>query len=164
MPSQFPTPDRSPMVQVNITHLIDDVQCYQTVRALRWPDGVTCPSCEFKYVIKRGFDETEPARQRYECHACHRRFDDVTDTIFAGHHQPLTVLVLCLYFSGSPPRPSRGLCYDTHHVRAVAVQRHRWPDAVGASELAQITAILCQNGYNTFWRTYGSNTQRTHIA
>jgi Transposase zinc-ribbon domain len=31
-------------VQVNITNLIDDVQCYQTVRELRWPDGVTCPS------------------------------------------------------------------------------------------------------------------------
>jgi hypothetical protein len=27
-------------VQVNIKNLIDDVQCYQTVRGLRWPDGV----------------------------------------------------------------------------------------------------------------------------
>ena len=33
-------------MQVNITKLIDDVQCYQTVRELRWPDGVQCPSCE----------------------------------------------------------------------------------------------------------------------
>ena len=32
-------------MQVNIKHLIDDVQCYQTVRELRWPDGVRCPSC-----------------------------------------------------------------------------------------------------------------------
>src|SRR5215471_1100580 len=38
--------DRSPTVQVNIKNLIDDVQCYQTVRELRWPDGVACPSCE----------------------------------------------------------------------------------------------------------------------
>jgi hypothetical protein len=53
-------------VQVNIKHLVDDVQCYQTVRELRWPDGVACPSCESKHVIKRGFDDTEPARQRYE--------------------------------------------------------------------------------------------------
>jgi hypothetical protein len=29
------------MVQVNITKLIDEVQCYQTVRELRWPDGIT---------------------------------------------------------------------------------------------------------------------------
>jgi transposase-like protein len=42
-------------------------------------------------VIKRGFDDTEPARQRYECHDCDTRFDDLTDTIFAGHHQPLKV-------------------------------------------------------------------------
>ena len=53
-------------MQVNIKHLIDDVQCYQTVRELRWPDGVVCPSCESTYVLKRGFDDTEPARQRYE--------------------------------------------------------------------------------------------------
>ena len=33
------------MVQVNITKLIDEVQCYQTVRELRWPDGVACPAC-----------------------------------------------------------------------------------------------------------------------
>jgi transposase-like protein len=59
-----------------------------------------CPSCESKYVIKRGFDDTEPARQRYECHDCNKRFDDLTDTIFAGHHQPLKVWVLCLYFMG----------------------------------------------------------------
>jgi hypothetical protein len=36
-------------VQVNIKNLIDDAQCYQTVRELRWPDGVDCPSCESKH-------------------------------------------------------------------------------------------------------------------
>jgi|SRR5882672_5679027 len=45
-------------------------------------------------------DDTEPARQRYECHDCDTRFDDLTDTIFAGHHQPLKVWILCLYFMG----------------------------------------------------------------
>ena len=88
------------MVQVNIKRLIDDVQCYQTVRELRWPDGVACPSCACPQVIKRGFDDTESSRQRYECHNCDTRFDDLTDTIFAGHHQPLKVWVLCLYFMG----------------------------------------------------------------
>src|SRR5215468_5360754 len=28
------------------------------------------------------------------------RFDDLTDTIFAGHHQSLKVWILCLYFMG----------------------------------------------------------------
>ena len=87
-------------MQGNIKHWIDAVQGDQTVRAWRWPEGLACPSCASKYVIKRGFDDTEPARQRYECHDCDQRFDDLTDTIFAGHHQPLKVWILCLYFMG----------------------------------------------------------------
>src|SRR2546425_12892733 len=100
MPSHYTIPDWSPTVQVNIKNLIDDVQCYQTVRELRWPDGVAGPSCAAQHVIKRGCDDAESARQRYECHDCDTRFDDLTDTMFAGHHQPLKVWVLCLYFMG----------------------------------------------------------------
>jgi hypothetical protein len=33
------------MVQVNVKTLIDDRQCYQTVREFRWPDGIACPAC-----------------------------------------------------------------------------------------------------------------------
>ena len=40
------------MVQVHIKRLIDDVQCYQTVRELRWPDGMTCPSCQSTHGIE----------------------------------------------------------------------------------------------------------------
>ena len=39
-------------------------------------------------------------RQRYQCQACERQFDDLTGTIFEGHHPPLRVWVLCLYFMG----------------------------------------------------------------
>src|SRR2546428_11556184 len=74
MPSHSPLPDWRPTVQANIKNLIDDVQCYQTVRELRWPEGVACPSCESQHVIKRGFDDAEPTRQRYECHDCDTRF------------------------------------------------------------------------------------------
>ena len=38
MPSHSTTADWSPTVQINITNLIDNVQCYQTVRELRWPE------------------------------------------------------------------------------------------------------------------------------
>jgi transposase-like protein len=85
---------------VNIKTLIDDAQCYDTVRELRWPEGRRCPFCDSKRVIKRGFDEKELARQRYECKDCKKRFDDLTGTIFAGRHQPLKVWILCLYFMG----------------------------------------------------------------
>ena len=85
---------------VNILGIIDDAKCYEVVRGLRWPDGVRCPRCDSCQVVKQGRDDTEPQRQRYECRACGRRFDDLTDTIFAGHHQPLRVWVLVLYFMG----------------------------------------------------------------
>ena len=65
---------------MSVKNLIDDGQYYQTVRELRWSDGIACPSCQSKQVITR--------------------LDDLTDTIFAGHHQPLKVWVLCLYFMG----------------------------------------------------------------
>ena len=47
-----------------------------------------------------GCDDTQPHRQRYQCKACSSRFDDLTGTVLAGHHQPLRVWVLCLCFMG----------------------------------------------------------------
>ena len=37
----------------NIQDLIDDAKCYQTIRDLRWPAGVTCPHCSLGSVIKK---------------------------------------------------------------------------------------------------------------
>ncbi len=85
---------------IHIRSLIDDAKCFDTVRALRWPNGVQCPTCDSSEVTKQGRDDTQPERQRYLCKSCERRFDDLTDTIFAGHHQPLWVWMLCLYFMG----------------------------------------------------------------
>ena len=85
---------------VNIQNLIDDRKCYETVRQLRWPQGVTCPHCDSLRVTKQGHDTTQPERQRYRCEACQKLFDDLTGTVFAGHHQPLRVWILCLYFMG----------------------------------------------------------------
>src|SRR5918997_167054 len=76
---------------VNIQDLFDDAKCYQTIREMRWPDGVTCPQCSSDAVIKNGRDDTEAHRQRY---------DDLTGTIFAGHHQPLRTWIACLYLMG----------------------------------------------------------------
>ena len=85
---------------VNILGITDDAKCYDMVRQLRWPDGVRCPHCDSSQVVKQGRDDTQPERQRYLCHGCRIRFDDLTGTIFAGRHQPLRVWVLCLYFMG----------------------------------------------------------------
>ena len=75
-------------VLINLQTLIDEQKCYETVRQIRWSEGVACSKCSSKSVVKRGFDETQLHRQRYQCQACRSRFDDLSDTIFAGHHQP----------------------------------------------------------------------------
>ena len=85
---------------VNLSALLDDAKCFALVRRHRWPEGVRCPGCGSGVVIRDGLDDTQPCRQRYRCKACAGRFDDLTGTVLAGHHQPLRVWVLCLYFMG----------------------------------------------------------------
>jgi transposase-like protein len=85
---------------IPLQNLLDDIKCYETIRQLRWPDGVCCPHCGAVAVTKQGRDTTQPARQKYGCLGCHRYFDDLTGTVLAGHHQPLRVWILCLYFMG----------------------------------------------------------------
>ena len=85
---------------VNLSALIDDAKCFALVRQHRWPDGVRCPTCDSRTVVRDGCDDTQPHRQRYRCKTCAGRFDDLTGTVLAGHRQPLRVWVLCLYFMG----------------------------------------------------------------
>src|ERR671927_500417 len=85
---------------VNLSSLLDDAKCYALVRQHRWPDGVRCPRCGDAKVARDGRDDGRPHRQRYRCSTCGARFDDLTGTVLAGHHQPLRVWVLCLYFMG----------------------------------------------------------------
>ena len=79
-----------------LSGLMDDGKCFALVRQHRWPDGVRCPACDSRAVIRDGHDETQPQRQRYRCKTCAVRFDDLTGTVLAGHHQSLRVWVLCL--------------------------------------------------------------------
>jgi hypothetical protein len=85
---------------VNLSSLIDDAKCYELIRQHRWPNGVRCPHCDSPSVARDGHDDTQPHRQRYRCPDCQVRFGDLTGTVPAGHHQPLRVWVLCLYFMG----------------------------------------------------------------
>ena len=85
---------------ITITSLISENRCYEEIRNLRWSLGFICPHCQSKHVIKKGHHTKQTAGQRYQCKACQKRFDDLTGTVLAGHHQPVTVWVLCLYFMG----------------------------------------------------------------
>jgi transposase-like protein len=85
---------------VNLASLLDEAKCFALVRQHRWPEGVRCPGCGSDAVVRNGRDDTQPHRQRYRCQACASRFDDLSGTVLAGHHQPLRIWVLCLYFMG----------------------------------------------------------------
>ena len=85
---------------INIQHLIDEAKCFEVIRELRWPEGVKCPECGANEITKRGFHNTQAHRQRYKCPHCGKQFDDLSGTIFEGHHQSLKIWVLCLYLMG----------------------------------------------------------------
>jgi transposase-like protein len=87
-------------MELNIQNLVDNKKCYEKVRELRWPEGVRCPHCKSADVIKRGLDDREAECQRYECKSCAKRFDDVTNTVFSGHHESLKTWIIFLYFMG----------------------------------------------------------------
>jgi hypothetical protein len=76
-------------------------------------------------VIRHGHDDTQRHRQRYRCKDCGARFDDLTGTVLAGHHQPLRVWVLCLYFMGlnlSNQQIARELSLNEDDVQVMATQ------------------------------------------
>ena len=113
---------------VNLSGLLDDAKCFALVRQLRWPEGVRCPGCGHDAVIRDGCDDTQPHRQRYRCKACAGRFDDLTGTALAGHHQPLRVWVLCLYFMGlnlSNRQIAAELALNASDVQAMTEQLRR---------------------------------------
>jgi transposase-like protein len=85
---------------ITLPQLLDNAKYFETIRALRWPDKVSCPHCGSEAIIKQRKDDTPPERQRYGCKACQRKFDDLTGTIFAGHYQSLKSWALYLYFMG----------------------------------------------------------------
>jgi transposase-like protein len=85
---------------VNLSSLLDDAKCYALARQHRWPDGARCPRCGSAKVARDGRDDREPHRQRYRCAGCGARFDDLSGTALAGHHQPLRAWVPCLYLMG----------------------------------------------------------------
>jgi transposase-like protein len=113
---------------VNLSGLLDDAKCFAFVRQRRWPKGVRCPDCDSDAVIRDGHDDTQPCRQRYRCKACGGRFDDLTGTVLAGHHQPLRVWVLCLCLMGlnlSSRQIAMELGLDASEVQAMTEQLRR---------------------------------------
>jgi transposase-like protein len=141
---------------INLQSLMDDAKCFATVRDRRWPDGVRCPDGDSPEITKQGRDDTQPERQRYLCQSCERRFDDLTHTIFAGHHQPLRVWILCSYLMGlnlSNAQIAQELDLnkdDAHHMttqlRQGIVTQTRSPTLSGEVEGDEVSLVAGHKG------------------
>jgi transposase-like protein len=141
---------------VNLSALLDDAKCFALVRQHRWPEGVRCPACASASVIRNGHDDLQPHRQRYCGKACHGRFDDLSGTVLAGHHQPLRVWVLCLYLRGlnlSNRQIGLELGLDgsdvqamTEHLRQGLVDRIPAATLTGEVEIDEVYVIAGHKG------------------
>jgi transposase-like protein len=66
----------------------DDEKVLNIFKGIRWADGVYCPKCCSKNVVKYGFVHKTPQR-RYLCRECKKLFTDLTGTIFSNKQIPL---------------------------------------------------------------------------
>ena len=82
---------------IKFSDLLDTRKCYEMIKLHRWPEGVICPHCDSSAISLRSEHHRHAGKNRYQCKNCHRRFDDLSLSVFSGHHQPLKVWVHCLY-------------------------------------------------------------------
>jgi|SRR6185312_7858501 len=68
--------EKSKTLQQAIRYFSDEQVCIDTVAALRWPKGPTCPKCGHKehYYLA--------TQRRWKCKACKRQFSVKVGTIF----------------------------------------------------------------------------------
>lgn len=69
--------------------------CYEMLRRVRWPNGITCPVCGRSRVTIHSKSAKTP-RRRYLCLGCRRTFTDLTGTPLARTNLPLGKWFLCL--------------------------------------------------------------------
>ncbi|MCH9691900.1 MAG: transposase, partial [Gammaproteobacteria bacterium] len=77
---------------------MSEKECYNKLRAMRWPDGqVRCPRCSLDSI--HTIVQKEIKRQ-YRCTDCNRHFNDLTDTLFQSSNLSLKHWMCCLYLMG----------------------------------------------------------------
>lgn len=73
--------------------------CYEVLRKVRWPNGITCPYCGAKRITTHSKFDSMP-RRRYLCLGCRRTFTDLSGTPLARTNLPLVPWFLCLWLIG----------------------------------------------------------------
>lgn len=78
---------------------LSETWCYDVLRRLRWPNGITCPFCGRSRVTTHSRPARTP-RRRYLCLGCRRTFTDLTGTPLARTNLPLRTWFLYLRLLG----------------------------------------------------------------
>src|SRR4051794_13936235 len=152
---------------IKLTTLLDEAKCYEVIRQLRWPDGVVCLHCRGTAVVRNGHDDRERSRQRYLCKTCQYRFDDLTGTVLAGHHQP--TWILGSYFMGvnlSNRQIAHELCESD--VQAMVLRQGivaKTPDVVlsGDVEFDELYGVAGHKGNPEAGRAKGRQSRRNRL-
>ena len=79
------------MVRVDFS----EAWCYEALRRVRWPNGITCPFCGRGRVTTHSKSARTP-RRRYLCLGCRRTFTDLTGTALARTNLRLAMWFRCL--------------------------------------------------------------------
>ena len=104
-------------LQAAIQHFSDAQTCIDTVAALRWPEGVTCPACGHKehYYLK--------TQKRWKCKDCNRQFSVKLGTIFEDSALGLDKWLLAMWMIANCKNGVSS--YEIH--RAIGVtQKSAW--------------------------------------
>ena len=158
---------------IKLTTLLDEAKCYEVIRQLRWPEGVVCLHCRGTGVVRNGHDDRERHRQRYLCKTCKYRFDDLTGTVLAGHHQPVSTWILGSYFMGvnlsnRQIAQELGLC-ESDAQAMTEVLRHgivaKTPDVVlsGDVEFDELYVVAGHKGNPEAVRAKGRDGRRNRL-
>lgn len=118
---------------MNLVKLIErfgsEDRCRTYLEILRWPGGVTCPSCDSKSISRI------KTRNQFDCNACRNRFSVKSGTVFHDSHLPLWKWFLAVYLiseskkgiSANQLKRTLGVSYKTawylcHRIRSAMME------------------------------------------
>ena len=143
---------------IHLQDLISPQKAFAVLRQIRWSDGVVfCPKCGSIHISKNGHDIKQPEKQHYHCEDCNCYFDDLTGTIFSGHHQPLEVWITALYLMGLN-LSNRQIAMEldlnegdvqfmTTLLREGVVERYEQPKLSGTVECDEVYIVAGHKGH-----------------
>ncbi len=118
--------------------LLSEAECYELLRRVRWPQGVSCPHCARARAVRPHGRVTGRPERRYRCLNCRRTFTDRTGTVFAHRNLPLAEMFQALKLIAETDAPlerrelaeilrvDRKTAADLHNKLRAALQGEPW--------------------------------------